>query len=55
MNAQPPASKDEIVTVARKVIKMSFNNYWDKLNEYSRKYDKIPVYTTTVILYLGFK
>ncbi len=55
VNAQPSASEDEIVTTARKVIKISLNNYCDKFNKYYRKYDETPVYVVAVVLYPGLK
>jgi len=55
VNAQPFAPEDEIIITARKITKISLNNYWDKLDKYYRKYDKTSVYTAAVILHPGFK
>ncbi len=55
VNAQPFAPKDEVVTTARKVSKISLDNCWDKLDEYYRKYDETPVYVVAVVLYPGLK
>jgi len=55
VNAQPPVPEDEVVAPARKVTKISLDNYWDKLNKYYRKYDETSVYIAAVVLHPGLK